>query len=54
MNNDELHKPNVDDPTVYILSGASPVSKELLIKKYPKVFHKGLVSRQVSTAFGSI
>ena len=28
------------DSTVNILSGASPVSKKLIIKKYLKVFHR--------------
>ena len=41
LDNDELHKPNMGDSTVYTLSEDIPVSKEVLAKKYPKVFNMG-------------
>ena len=39
LDNDELYKSNVGDSTVYTLSDDIPVSKEVLAKKYPKVFN---------------
>ena len=42
LDNDELYKPNVGNSTVYTLSEDIPVSKEVLAKKYPKVFHMGV------------
>ena len=42
LDNDDLYKPNVSDSTVYTLSEDIPVSKEVLAKKYPKVFNMGV------------
>ena len=42
LDNDELYKPNVGGSTVYTLSEDIPVSKEVLAKKYPKVFNMGV------------
>ena len=42
LDNDELNKPDTSDTAVYILDGPSPVSKEQLIKKHPKVFSEGV------------
>ena len=42
LDNDELYKPNVGDSSVYTLSEDIPVSKEVLAKKYPKVFNMGV------------
>ena len=50
----ELHKPNVGDSTVYILSWASLYQRSCLSRSIPRSSTRKLVSRKVSTTFGSI
>ena len=42
LDNDQLHKPNTGDATVYTLEMAAPLSPEQLCKKYPMVFSGGV------------
>ena len=42
LDNDALNIPNVGDTTVYTLNAPSPISKEQLVKKYPRVFNEGV------------
>ena len=42
LDNDEIHKPITGNATLYTLNyDPSPVSKELLLKRHPKVFRVG-------------
>ena len=42
LDNDALNIPNIGDTTVYTLNVPSPISKEQLVKKYPRVFNEGV------------
>ena len=42
LDNDALNIPNVGDTTVYTLNVPSSISKEQLVKKYPRVFNEGV------------
>ena len=42
LDNDALNIPNVGDTTVYTLNAPSPISKEQLVQKYPRVFNEGV------------
>lgn len=42
LDNDQLHRPNTENSTVYTLEGTSPVSTEQFTKKYSKVFGEGV------------
>ena len=42
LDNDALNIPNTGDTTVYTFNAPSPLSKEQLVKKYPRVFNEGV------------
>ncbi len=42
LDNDELTQPNTGDTALYTLNVSSPVNKDQLIKKHPKVFNEGI------------
>ena len=42
LDNDMMNKPNTNGSKVYTLSASSPLTKDKLISKYPKVFGEGV------------
>ncbi len=49
LDNDELNQPNTGDAAVYTLNVSSPVNKDQLIKKHPKVFNEESVGWKACT-----